>query len=45
MSKQRYTSESKDEAARQIVGRGYSVADLSVPAFSVEATTRKQPLA
>jgi len=29
MSKQRYTPEFKDEAARQIVDRGYSVADVS----------------
>ena len=29
MSKQRYTPEFKDEAARQIVERGYSVADVS----------------
>ena len=29
MSKQRYAPEFKDEAARQIVDRGYSVADVS----------------
>ena len=29
MSNQRYTPETKDEAARQIVDRGYSVADVS----------------
>jgi transposase len=29
MNKQRYTPEFKDEAARQIVERGYSVADVS----------------
>jgi len=29
MSNQRYTPEFKDEAARQIVDRGYSVADVS----------------
>ena len=29
MSNQRYTPEFKDEAARQIVNRGYSVADVS----------------
>jgi transposase len=29
MSNQRYTAEFKDEAARQIVDRGYSVADVS----------------
>jgi len=29
MSNQRYTPEFKDEAARQIVTRGYSVADVS----------------
>jgi transposase-like protein len=29
MSNQRYTPEFKDEAARQIVDRGYSVTDVS----------------
>ena len=29
MSNQRYTPEFKDEATRQIVARGYSVADVS----------------
>ncbi len=29
MSNQRYTPEFKDEAARQIVDRGYSVVDVS----------------
>jgi transposase len=29
MSNQNYTPEFKDEAARQIVDRGYSVADVS----------------
>ena len=29
MSKQRYTPEFKDEAVRQIIDRGHSVADVS----------------
>jgi len=33
MSNQRYTPEFKDEAARQIVDRGYSVADVILNAL------------
>ena len=47
MSNQRYTPEFKDEAARQIVDRGYSVAansgDVIARAVTCERTGSRQP--
>jgi transposase-like protein len=46
MSNQRYTPEFKDEAVRQVVERGYSVAEvaerLGVSARSPQPATRNQ---
>ena len=43
MSNQRYTPEFKDEAARQIVDRGYSVADATVTLVASVLRPLKRP--